>query len=300
MVKAITKSCDLCKKAKEYNYRNQPTPTPILTTTKHELMAIDFISNLSRSYSDNQHILVIVDVFTKYVRLYPCKKTNERTVERCITEYANTIGKPQNIIVDNATYFQNDKFRSFCGKNGIKIRYTSIRNPKANPAERYIKEVIKFLRIKCHHDHTNWEEVIWDIEVFLNKTHNLTTEETPEMLMHNVKTDRPWVCHNLTSYEELMSNVNEKLKKRNERYVKKELKKRHKEIELNIGDLVLVRALRVPSKRKGICLKLQLPFEGPYVIVQKNGESSYTVANTDSGMIRGIFNVDKIFKYHRP
>ena len=299
MAKRITKSCDICQKAKEFNYKNQSTPKAILTTEKHELIAIDFISNLSKSYGNNKHILIILDVFTKYVRLYPCRKTNERTVERCLTDYANTIGRPQDIIVDNATYFQNNRFQNYCRKNGIKIRYTSIRNPKANPAERYIKEVIKFLRIKCHRDHRNWEEEIFDVEVFLNKTHNLTTEETPEMLMFNVKTDRPWKCQNFGNYEEMLEKVNLKIKRRVEKYIKKETKKGRKEVQFNIGDLVLIKALRVPNRRKNLCMKLQLPFEGPYRVVQKNGENSYTVANIENGMIRGMFNIDKIFKYHQ-
>jgi len=299
IAKRITKICDICQKAKEYNFKNQSTPKAIVTTAKHELIAIDFISDLSKSYGNNRHILVILDVFTKYVRLYPCRKTNEKTVERCLTDYANTIGKPQNVIVDNATYFQNNRFKNYCNRNGINIRYTSIRNPKANPAERYIKEVIKFLRIKCHRDHKNWEEEIYDVEVFLNKTHNLTTEETPEMLMFNIKTDRPWLCQNFGQYEEVLEKVNIKMKKRHEKYIKKETRKGRKEVRFNIGDLVLVKALRVPNRRRELCMKLQLPFEGPYMVVQRNGESSYTVANIETGMIRGMFSIDKIFKYYQ-
>ena len=48
-----------------------------------------------------------------YIKLYPCKKSNEKTVERWLTDYINTIGKPQNIIVGNATYFQNEKFKTY-------------------------------------------------------------------------------------------------------------------------------------------------------------------------------------------
>ena len=117
--------------------------------------------------------------------------------------------------------------------------------------------------------------------------------------MFNVKTDRPWLCQNLKKYEEVLEKVNLKIKKRTEKYIKSEAKKGKKEVTFNIGDLVLIKALRVPYRYKGLCMKLELPFEGPYIIVQRNSESSYTVASIKNGMIRGMFNIDKIFKYYQ-
>lgn len=71
-------------------------------------IAIDLLSNLISSNNDNNHLLLIVDIFFKLIKLYPCKQTNTKTDRRSLKTYIEEVGKPKRTILDNTTYFQNN------------------------------------------------------------------------------------------------------------------------------------------------------------------------------------------------
>lgn len=49
-------------------------------------------------------ILVIIDLFTKYVKIYPSERTNVEEIKKCLENYVTEVGKPKRMITDNATY----------------------------------------------------------------------------------------------------------------------------------------------------------------------------------------------------
>lgn len=57
-------------------------------------------------------ILVIVDLFI-------CKRANVNEVKRYLESYFIEVDKPKRMFTDNATYFRNNRFKSFCKKNII-------------------------------------------------------------------------------------------------------------------------------------------------------------------------------------
>lgn len=59
----------------------------------------------------------------------------------------------------------------------------------------------------------------------------------------------------------------------------------------------MVKALRVPNERRGICAKLQLPFVGPYMIDNEHGKNSYVLKDIETENIRGIWNIQQLYKY---
>jgi len=52
-----------------------------------------------------QYILVAVDGFTKFVKLYPVKSTTSKEVIACLTQYFNYYSRPQLIISDRGICF---------------------------------------------------------------------------------------------------------------------------------------------------------------------------------------------------
>lgn len=102
-------------------------------------------------------MLVIVDIFTKYIKLYACKNTNFIELKDCLLNYIFEIGKPSKLILDNATYSQSERFKKFCNTQKIRLIFTSIRHPESNPAERYVQETLKFLRILSKDNHRDWD-----------------------------------------------------------------------------------------------------------------------------------------------
>jgi len=82
-------------------------------------------------------------------------------------------------------------------KKGIKLNFTSIRHPSSNPTERYIQEIIKYLRITCVNNHKEWDQKLEEIEIYLNESPNTTTEQAPLYLLKGVQPYRNWKIERL-------------------------------------------------------------------------------------------------------
>lgn len=300
IIKNITKTCDICQIYKNKNYVNYNIPKNILSKGKLDIVAMDFLGELITSSSEKRFILVMTDLFTKYVKLFSCKKTNVPEIKKCMQKYFSEVGKPSKLIVDNATYFQSEKFKNFCEQNYIKINFTSIRHPESNPAERYVQETLKFLRILARDNHKNWDSKLQQIEYFLNTTPNTITEESPLYLMKQIRPERKWIENTCKNYEQMLEDVKKRIVKSGSRYLKRmEKKKNRRTIKFQKGDLVLVRALRVSNMRNDICAKLLPPFEGPYIVASENNVNSYILKYIDNERIRGIYHINDIFEFRK-
>lgn len=87
-----------------------------------------------------------------------------------------------------------------------------------------------------------------------------------------------------------------KIRKHSETYLRKVNEKIKKKCKFKINDLVMVRSLRVGNRSKDQCQKLELPFEGPFVINERN-ENTYTLHYPISNRYRGKFHLDMIYAY---
>lgn len=76
--KRICQNCQVCMRTKYRNYHNLHTVHSISVNKPLELITIDYLSNLIISYNGNKNILVIYDLFSKYVKLYPTVKCNRK------------------------------------------------------------------------------------------------------------------------------------------------------------------------------------------------------------------------------
>lgn len=74
---------------------NANIPKNIISILKLEGIAIDFIRDLITTTIGNKHILVLVDICTKFIKLYPCQGRNVQIIKNCFQEYFNNVGKPQ-------------------------------------------------------------------------------------------------------------------------------------------------------------------------------------------------------------
>lgn len=79
-----------------------------------------------------KHVLLVVDAFTKFVKLYAIKTTASRETIKCLRDYFNVYSKPKILISDRGTSFTSKEFEEFmneCSVKHVKIATTS---PQAN------------------------------------------------------------------------------------------------------------------------------------------------------------------------
>jgi len=164
-IKQIIKTCDLCQKAKTSNITARGPTLSLLPTEPREMVSADLMGPLPRGQGGCRYILAILDVFSKYIKLYPLKRaTTDTIVKRLVNDYIPTIGLFKKILTDNGTQFTSDKWNKIM--QGLKITnlHTTIYHPESNPVERANREIGRLLRTYCHKQHTNWLKWLDNVE----------------------------------------------------------------------------------------------------------------------------------------
>ena len=65
------------------------------------------------------HILVIVDSFSKFLWLYPTKSTDTKTVIDSMEKQSAIFGNPVRVVTDRGTAFTSQVFEDYCKENRI-------------------------------------------------------------------------------------------------------------------------------------------------------------------------------------
>lgn len=131
----------------------------------------------------------------------------------------------------------------------------------------------------------------------MNQTPNSITHTSPVLLMRNELPIRPWDNTEKQDIEKLHLQVKERLNKLAIKYKQKVNSKIKKRTTFKLGDLVIIRKLRVPNRKQKTCAKLQLPFEGPYEIQKILGKNTYELIDRKSGITKGKFHINLIYPY---
>jgi hypothetical protein len=101
------------------------------------------------------YILVVIDAFSKFVKLYPlCRAQARISVRRVVEDFQHVV--PIKVILsDHGTQFQSRLWQDTLRQWGITHTMSSIRHPQSNLWERVIKELARLFRAYCHNAHAN-------------------------------------------------------------------------------------------------------------------------------------------------
>lgn len=121
-----------------------------------DLVAMDVLGPWVTSLYGFTCVLVMVDIFSKFTKIYGLRKATSTTCVNSVKKYIEQYGIPKRILSDNGPQFASYKWRTSLRNLGIKEIHTAIRNPRGNPTERYIKTIGECMRIVCHNKHSSW------------------------------------------------------------------------------------------------------------------------------------------------
>jgi transposase InsO family protein len=134
---------------------------------------------------------VCLDVFTKFIKMYPLKSgTTKACLQKIADDYIPHVVKPETILSDHGTQYTSRKWIDGLNELGINVRFTPIRNPQSNPVERFMREIGKACRIYCEKNHNKWPELIPHLESWINETVSEATGFTPRELMYGGEAPR--------------------------------------------------------------------------------------------------------------
>ena len=150
-----------------------------------EKVHIDFIGPLKQSTRGNEHILVIVDQFNKWIETIPLPTQDaETTATAAVTEFFSRFGYPLQLISDQGRNFESTLFKEICKLLQIhKLRTTAYRPSANGQAERQNRTLMAAVRSFVNDDQDNWDEFLPLIASAIRSAVNRQTGFTPNKMM---------------------------------------------------------------------------------------------------------------------
>lgn len=307
-IRKIVASCDLCQKAK-CSQTSSKLLTPIIVKEPAELVCADLMGPLPVSRGGATMLLVLVDAFTKYVKLYALKRaTTVSILNKIMKHYIPNVHKPRCILTDNGTLFTSQLWKNTLENASIKIKRTSVYFPQGNITERYNKEVGRLLRMFCYEKHTKWACCIETVEHCLNNAVNDSTGYTATFLQTGkVAANSIEKIINFSKCEHETEGIllehfwvlaRDRLRSKAERRAEK-ANRGCKPIIFKESNAVLVKVHAQSSAEKRTIRKLFLLYEGPFYVIRQAGSNSYIIAD-EKGQALAKHNVINLKSYKTP
>ena len=300
--KQVIKKCDLCQRVKYLSIVMEGEYQLVASDHPNDLVTVDFFGPLPRARGGMQYLLVVLDAFSKLVRLYPLRRaTTDISLKKILDKYIPECGKMSRILSDNGTQFASARWKNRLELEGIKVLYSSVRHPQSNPTERVMREIGRFFRTFCEAKHTNWIQYVPKIEKLLNIMTHFSTGYSPHELHFNEPIQDeilklfPFPDNESPSREYMIH-----LAKRN---IEKNFRNRKKQqkisrIVLNLGDLVLLRVRHLSNALDKVTHKFFHLFKGPYKISEIIDKNAYKLVDIDDAeKVVGVYNRANLRKY---
>lgn len=304
-VRVYVNACSVCRSIKAPNMSLRP-PMGEYRDPKQpfRIVSIDFAGPYTRSNSGNKFILVIVDMFSKYVIIEALRNSSAtRTIECIRHELFLKFGVPEIMISDNGPQLKSAAFAEFLGDFGVTHWLTANYHAQANPTEAANKTILNAIRsyIANEKAHKRWDEHIVEITFALNSALHSSTKMTPHQLIFG-KT----LAINGKEHGQLHRESADDEEKRNEkraaihRKVMENLKKSYESsrkrydnlntstVEYHENDIVWRRNTKLSEGAKDYCAKLDKQFIQCRV-VKRVGTNTYEVRDVDR---------DRVAVYH--
>jgi hypothetical protein len=92
---------------------------------------VDFLDCNPTSVGGNQHIIVVVDYFTKWVKVMPTIKSDGNIVVLFVfNQIIARFGIPSEIVIDHRSHFQNEMMKELASKLGFRHGHSSLTTPR--------------------------------------------------------------------------------------------------------------------------------------------------------------------------
>ncbi len=150
-----------------------------------DCVSMDIMGPFPLTARRNRYILVITDIFSKWVEAYALPNKSSDSVARVlVNEYIVRYGAPQRIHSDQGGEFQNRMMECICRMLDIHQTRTSAYRPQSDgQTERFNRTLLKMLRTVVESDECNhWDDLIPMLTSAYRATEHKSTGCTPNLL----------------------------------------------------------------------------------------------------------------------
>ena len=293
-VEEYVKACAVCNKHKKnVRYGKHPMKT-YHAGAPMERVHLDFIGPLPKTSQGNEHILMMVDQFTKWVECVPLpSQTAEVTAHAAVKEFFSRFGYPFQIFTDQGRNFESRLFACLCQTLQIHKARTTPYRPSANgQVERFNRTLMDAIRCYIGKSLNQWDKFLFQIAGSIRSTVNRSTGFTPNKLMLGRETNQPadlifplpssvtsgspdeYVTNLTKTLHQAHDTARTKLRATQER-LKRDYDVKVHTREFHEGDRVYILDTAL---RKGKPKKLCPPWKGPARIMKKLSPYLYRIS----------------------
>ena len=172
-IKSFILCCETCQRTK---CNTRPPKAPLtdmfIPNAPMQFISID-IGYLPKDNHGYQYILLIGDIFSKFVQIIPLKdQTAPVIIDALLSSWIFVHGKPLYLLSDQGSNVDGQVMRNICNELGIEKRRSSAYHSQGNGfAERHIRIVKDMLRAVILHrrlPQTSWRQLLPSLVFALN------------------------------------------------------------------------------------------------------------------------------------
>ena len=257
-------------------------------------MALDLLGPLPRSDSGNAWVMVVGDYCSKWMEAYPLPDARAVTVaDKFVKEFVCRFGVPLELHSDQGTNFESAVFAEMCRVLGISKTRTTAYNPKSDGmVERYNKTMVNMvaMMIEPKRQQGDWDECPPYASFAYRCTPQESTGESPNMMMLGrevrLPVDLMVECPSVedttrTDYAEALRHNLQEAHTRARECLRQSARRQKRNYDRKVHGQGLKEGQFVwlfnKLKKKGRSSKLQLRWEGPYLVVKRLSDVTFRV-----------------------
>jgi hypothetical protein len=174
-VRRVLRACHTCQKMDVRVYQPQVDHYTVGTYGMFDRLNIDTIGPLPMTEEGYDHIVVIIDSFSRYMTLYPAKGIDGVQAAEALLHHMGNYGAPNEVLSDGGPEYATPLIRELLGMTGtehlLTIAYSKAEN---SMVERANKEVNRWTRDILYDKRVEDTEWIYYLP-FVQRIHNATT-----------------------------------------------------------------------------------------------------------------------------
>ena len=247
----------------------------------------DILGPLNTTIRGRRYVLVVTDLFTKWVEIFALTDTTAATVARKIAKVFTRFPQCSELLTDQGANFESELVRELCRVLGVKKLRTTPYHPAGNgQTERFNATLCEILRTSCD---GQWDEALpWAASAYNSSVH-AATGFTPYELMfgsqpeglavHELQGAGAEEGHRFKSYVQVARDIHRDVQRNSARALEtlqRDLDGRRippSGSGFEPGSMVLMKRLR----RGG---KLEELYEGPYKVLESR-RPDYVIQRDD-------------------
>lgn len=301
-IKRVIRVCHDCQITKHGTLNFVGPCRSIITKDIGDLVMIDLYGPLPTGKFGMNYILVLQDSFSKFVKFFELRQATTKSVLGKVKKFFEII-KPKAIMSDNGSQFSSKHWRETMEQLGVRVVFTTVRNPRPNTVERVNKELGRLFRTYCRSNHKGWVTVLPKLEKLYNNTFHDSMGFTPCEVMYGESTKLSFdailnVKQDQMEIQKIRDLVRVNLQKTAE-FRSAKFNQRYRLIQYQIGELVKIKKLNKSDAKQKITKKFEPIYEGPYVIAGNPYRNVYILVDPVTKDLRGKFNTIHLSRYYK-